>query len=36
MAQILQNKKVKSFFESTKSYETADKCCKIYCGVNNG
>ena len=36
MAQIVQNKKVKSFFESTKSYETADKCCKIYCGINNG
>jgi len=34
--QILSNKKVKDFFESTKSYETADKCCKIYCGVNNG
>ena len=34
--QILSNKKVISFFESTKSYETADKCCKIYCGVNNG
>jgi MoaA/NifB/PqqE/SkfB family radical SAM enzyme len=36
MDQILSNKKVISFFESTKSYETADKCCKIYCGVSNG
>jgi organic radical activating enzyme len=34
--QILNDKMVKQFFESTKSYETADKCCKIYCGVNNG
>ena len=34
--QILSNKKVISFFNSTKSYETADKCCKIYCGVSNG
>jgi len=34
--QILNGNKVKDFFESTKSYETADKCCKIYCGVTNG
>ena len=34
--QILGNDAVKEFFESTKSYETADKCCKIYCGVTNG
>lgn len=34
--QILENEQVKHFFESTKSYETADKCCKIYCGVKNG
>lgn len=34
--QILNDNMVKQFFESTKSYETADKCCKIYCGVNNG
>ena len=34
--QILNEKAVKDFFNSTKSYETADKCCKIYCGVNNG
>jgi MoaA/NifB/PqqE/SkfB family radical SAM enzyme len=34
--QILGDDEVKRFFESTKSYETADKCCKIYCGVKNG
>jgi len=34
--QILGDSAVKQFFESTKSYETADKCCKIYCGVTNG
>jgi organic radical activating enzyme len=34
--QILEDYTVKQFFGSTKSYETADKCCKIYCGVNNG
>lgn len=33
--QILNANEVKQFFETTKSYETADKCCKIYCGVNN-
>lgn len=30
--QILTNQKVKKFFDSTKSYQSADKCCKIYCG----
>ena len=34
--QILNVNEVKDFFESTKSYETAAKCCKIYCGVTNG
>jgi hypothetical protein len=34
--QILEDNMVKQFFESTKSYATADKCCKIYCGVKNG
>jgi sulfatase maturation enzyme AslB (radical SAM superfamily) len=34
--QILEDEKVKQFFQSTKSYETADKCCKMYCGVKNG
>jgi organic radical activating enzyme len=34
--QILNGNEVKNFFETTKSYETADKCCKIYCGVTNG
>ena len=34
--QILEDTGVKQFFKSTKSYETANKCCKIYCGVKNG
>ena len=34
--QILNVNEVNHFFETTKSYETADKCCKIYCGVTNG
>lgn len=33
---ILEIAEVKNFFQSIKSYETADKCCKIYCGVKNG
>jgi len=33
--QILNGNEVNRFFETTKSYETADKCCKIYCGINN-
>ena len=33
---ILKNNKVKDFFKSTKDYETAHNCCKIYCGVSNG
>lgn len=32
--QILGNKEVEKFFDSTKSYDLADKCCKIYCRVN--
>lgn len=32
--QILHNVEVKRFFDLTKSYESADKCCKIYCGVH--
>ena len=32
--QILSNKEVEKFFNSTKSYNLADKCCKIYCRVN--
>ena len=36
ITQILENNEIKNFFESTNSYETADKCCKIYCGVKNG
>lgn len=34
--QILTKKEVNEFFKSTKSYETAEKCCKIYCGIRNG
>ena len=30
--QILNNTNVKRFFDSTKSYDTAFNCCKIYCG----
>ena len=32
--QILDGHEVKKFFDSTKSYDTADPCCKIYCGGN--
>ena len=30
---ILQNTKVKDFFESTKQFTSAHECCKIQCGV---
>ena len=30
--QILETPEVKRFFESTKNYQSADHCCKIYCG----
>jgi MoaA/NifB/PqqE/SkfB family radical SAM enzyme len=33
---ILNNKKVKQFFESTKQFTSAHECCKIQCGVKNG
>jgi MoaA/NifB/PqqE/SkfB family radical SAM enzyme len=33
---ILNNSKVKQFFESTKQFTSAHKCCKIQCGVKNG
>lgn len=36
MEQIVNDNEIKKFVDSTKSYETADKCCKIYCGVSNG
>lgn len=32
--QILNDFEVKNFFNQTKSYDTADNCCKIYCGGN--
>lgn len=32
--QILEMPEVKHFFDSTKSYQLADHCCKIYCGIN--
>jgi len=31
--QILGKTEVNEFFDSTKSYSSADRCCKIYCGV---
>lgn len=31
---ILEDGKVKDFFESTKQFTTANDCCKIYCGSN--
>lgn len=34
--EILNNKDVKEFFIKTKNYDSASKCCKIYCGVSNG
>lgn len=33
---ILNNQKVKEFFESTKDFNSAHECCKIQCGVKNG
>ena len=33
---ILNNARVKNFFDSTKDFETAHECCKIKCGINNG
>ena len=32
--QILNASEVTKFFDKTKSYDTADNCCKIYCGGN--
>lgn len=29
---ILDNQNVKKFFESTKDFDSAHECCKIYCG----
>jgi hypothetical protein len=33
---IIYHNEVKKFFRSTKRYESANECCKIQCGVNNG
>lgn len=33
---IINHSEVKNFFQSTKHYESANECCKIQCGVNNG
>lgn len=33
---ITENVLVRKFFDRTKSYDSASKCCKIYCGVSNG
>jgi len=32
--QIMGSPEVKHFFNLTKTYQSADNCCKIYCGVN--
>ena len=34
--EILENKKVIDFFNTTKDFKSAHECCKIQCGVNNG
>ena len=33
---ILNDPEVKKFFTRTNNYDSASKCCKIYCGVSNG
>ena len=33
---ILENSEVQNFFSTIKDYDSASKCCKIYCGVSNG
>lgn len=35
-SEILNHNDVKDFFTKTKNYDSASKCCKIYCGVSNG
>ena len=32
---IMSDNEVKIFFTKTKDYESASRCCKIYCGVSN-
>ena len=34
--EILENKKVIDFFNTTKDFNSAHECCKINCGVKNG
>ena len=34
--EILENKQVIDFFNTTKDFKSAHECCKIQCGVNNG
>ena len=36
LGSILNNTKVKQFFDSTKQFTSAHECCKIQCGVKNG
>ena len=33
---ILNNKEIKEFFDTTKQFTSAHECCKIQCGVKNG
>lgn len=33
---ILNNKEVKDFFNSTNRFTSANECCKLQCGVKNG
>jgi len=33
---ILNNKEIKEFFNTTKQFTSAHECCKIQCGVKNG
>ena len=36
LQKILNDKKVKEFYESTKQFTSAHECCKIHCGELNG
>lgn len=36
VSSITTNADVKKFFTNTKNYDSASKCCKMYCGVTNG
>jgi MoaA/NifB/PqqE/SkfB family radical SAM enzyme len=35
LSNMLENKSVKEFFESTKQFTSAHECCKIQCGVKH-